>query len=193
MNVRSIVASGCSLPVSIPVSSRASRSAVATGPSSSGSDAPPGNAAWPAWWRNVEARTVSSRSASSGGESGGAPLVWPDGGPENNTSTAASRPSLRSEAVALAAVTMARTSAGRRRRKASGTSPTLSTNGRSQDGPSSGVKGIVPRASLRSPPLGRGVPPALTGPSFVRRRRARPDARSPHRSAARILAVRHRV
>ena len=38
MNVRSIVASGCSRLMSIPVSSCASRSAVATGPSSAGSE-----------------------------------------------------------------------------------------------------------------------------------------------------------
>lgn len=31
-----------------------------------GSAAPPGNAAWPAWWRSEPARTVSNRSASSG-------------------------------------------------------------------------------------------------------------------------------
>ena len=48
MNIRSSVASGCSRPGSMPVSSRASRSAVATGPASPGSAAPPGKAAWPA-------------------------------------------------------------------------------------------------------------------------------------------------
>src|SRR6202008_2897293 len=83
MNVRSIVASGCSLLTSIPVSSCASRRAVATGPPSVGSDAPPGNAAWPAWWRNVEARTVSNRSASSGGPRS----VGPDPATQRTTST----------------------------------------------------------------------------------------------------------
>src|SRR5690606_19466400 len=51
---------------STPASSHASRSAAATGPSSSGSMRPPGNAGWPAWLFSVAARSVSSTSGPSG-------------------------------------------------------------------------------------------------------------------------------
>ena len=112
MNVCSSVANGRNRVGSMPVSSRASRSAVSTGPTSPGSTAPPGKAAWPAWWRRVEARTVNSRSASSGTP----PSAGASSGPENSTSTAASRGDPVSFAAALAAVTMASTSAGSRRR-----------------------------------------------------------------------------
>jgi hypothetical protein len=106
----------------MPVSSLASRSAVCTGPSSPGSAAPPGNAAWPAWWRSVEARTVSSKSASAGKPpdstvaSSGRPPDGESGGPENSTSTAASRFSPVIAALVLAAVTSASTSGGTRLR-----------------------------------------------------------------------------
>src|SRR5208283_2561986 len=106
------------------------------------SEAPPGKAAWPAWCRNVEARTVNSRSASSGRS----PSAGPVSGPENNTRTAASRLLRRTEgdvATALAAVTIASTSAGSRRRYASGICVMLSTSGRSQDGPTAGVRGTA--------------------------------------------------
>ncbi|CAG7454721.1 hypothetical protein PICSAR200_02964 [Mycobacterium avium subsp. paratuberculosis] len=183
MNIFSIVASGCSRLTSIPVSSRASRRAVATGPSSVGSAAPPGNAACPAWWRSVDARTVTSRSASVGGP----PPGGPDSGPENSTSTAASRAAPRTLVSADAAlvVIIASTSAGNRRRAASGTWSTLSTSGRSQDGQASGVSGTVPRAGAGSP-FRRGEPPALTAPPVGSifplipcRSRSRPRSRRP--------------
>ena len=90
----------------------ASRSAVCTGPSSPGSAAPPGKAACPAWCRSVDARTVTSRSASSGSAAGRAHPA----GPENSTSTAASRLAPVTAAAVLAAVIVASTSAGTRRR-----------------------------------------------------------------------------
>ena len=135
MKICSSVTSGCTRPGSMPVSSLASRSAVATGPSSSGSAAPPGNAAWPAWWRRVEARTVTSRSASSGRP------------PVARSADRRTAPAPRhrvwcrsGSALALAAVIIASTSAGSRLPVGVGHVSTLSTSGRSQGGAASGLE-----------------------------------------------------
>ncbi|SKU88250.1 Uncharacterised protein [Mycobacteroides abscessus subsp. abscessus] len=98
MNSESITVNGCTRTGSRPVSSWASRKAVPTGPPSPGSVAPPGNDTCPLCWRRVDARTVSSRSASVGSVT--APSA------DTNTRTAAGRPedgSLRACRIALTA------------------------------------------------------------------------------------------